>query len=38
LPGRQWEVGRELRRRIAEAFEAAGINAPSPTVAQASYA
>jgi small conductance mechanosensitive channel len=33
LPGRQWEVGRELRGRIAEAFREAGIAAPqAPSV------
>jgi small conductance mechanosensitive channel len=30
LPGKQWEVGRELRGRIAEAFREAGIAAPQP--------
>lgn len=33
LPGKQWEVGRELRGRIAEAFREAGIAAPQPAVA-----
>jgi small conductance mechanosensitive channel len=32
LPGKQWEVGRELRGRIAEAFREAGIAAPRPAV------
>lgn len=32
LPGKQWEVGRELRGRIAEAFRGAGIAAPRPAV------
>lgn len=35
LPGRQWEVGRELRGRIAVAFNEAGIPAPLPIVARA---
>ena len=33
LPGKQWEVGRELRGRIAEAFRQAGIIAPPSFVA-----
>jgi len=33
LPGKQWEVGRELRWRIAEAFREAGIVAPPSFVA-----
>ena len=33
LPGKQWEISRELRRRIAEAFRDAGIATPTPTVA-----
>jgi small-conductance mechanosensitive channel len=36
LPGKQWEVGRELRGRIARAFHRAGISAPMPIVNQAS--
>jgi small conductance mechanosensitive channel len=32
LPGKQWEVGRELRGRIADAFRTAGIAAPLPGV------
>lgn len=32
LPGKQWEVGRELRGRIAEAFREAGIPAPQPAL------
>jgi small conductance mechanosensitive channel len=32
LPGKQWEVGRELRGRIAEAFRTSGIAAPLPGV------
>ena len=35
LPGKQWEVGRELRGRIARAFYEAGIRAPMPVVNQA---
>ncbi|MFP5369268.1 MAG: mechanosensitive ion channel family protein [Actinomycetes bacterium] len=35
LPGRQWEVSRELRRRTTEAFRAAGIASPPPMVAAA---
>lgn len=31
LPGKQWEVGRELRRRIKREYEAAGIEIPFPT-------
>src|SRR5687767_14856926 len=30
LPLRQWEVGRELRRRIKKAFDARGIRIPGP--------
>lgn len=30
LPLKQWEVGRELRRRIKKAFDAAGIQIPGP--------
>jgi len=30
LPMRQWEVGRELRRRIRKAFDARGIRIPVP--------
>lgn len=30
LPTKQWEVGRELRRRIKKAFDAQGIQIPSP--------
>jgi small-conductance mechanosensitive channel len=30
LPMKQWEVGRELRRRIKKAFDARGIKVPSP--------
>ena len=30
LPMKQWEVGRELRRRIKKAFEAQGIQIPTP--------
>lgn len=30
LPLKQWEVGRELRRRIKKAFEAQGVRIPSP--------
>lgn len=32
LPGKQWDVGRELRGRIATAFAEAGIPAPMPVV------
>lgn len=31
LPMKQWEVGRELRRRIKKAFDAQGIQIPTPT-------
>lgn len=30
LPMKQWEVGRELRRRIKKSFDAQGIQIPSP--------
>ena len=30
LPTKQWEVGRELRRRIKKAFDAKGIQVPAP--------
>ena len=30
MPQKQWDVGRELRRRVAKAFVAAGIEMPSP--------
>jgi small conductance mechanosensitive channel len=30
LPGRQWEVARELRRRSLLALHAAGIKIPEP--------
>jgi len=30
LPMKQWEVGRELRRRIKKAFDAQGIQIPTP--------
>jgi small conductance mechanosensitive channel len=30
MPLRQWDVGRELRRRIKKAFDAAGIQIPFP--------
>jgi small conductance mechanosensitive channel len=30
VPGRQWEVGREYRRRLIKALEAAGIAIPYP--------
>lgn len=30
LPGRQWVVGRELRRRIKKAYDEAGISIPYP--------
>ena len=30
LPLKQWEVGRELRRRIKKAFDARGIRIPAP--------
>jgi small conductance mechanosensitive channel len=30
LPMKQWEVGRELRRRIKKAFDARGIRIPGP--------
>ena len=36
LPMKQWEVGRELRRRIKKAFDARGIKIPGPTM-QVSY-
>ncbi len=32
LPGKQWEVGRELRGRIAAAFAEAGIASPAPVL------
>ena len=32
LPLRQWEVGRELRRRIKKAFDARGIQIPGPSM------
>jgi small conductance mechanosensitive channel len=32
LPGKQFELGRELRGRIAEAFREAGVAAPQPTL------
>ena len=32
VPTKQWEVGRELRRRILRAFEERGIEMPSPGV------
>ena len=32
LPMKQWEVGRELRRRIKKAFDAKGIRIPGPTM------
>jgi small-conductance mechanosensitive channel len=32
LPGKQWEVGRELRNRIADAFRESDIAAPLPGV------
>lgn len=32
LPLKQWEVGRELRRRIKKAFDANGITIPAPQV------
>ena len=35
LPGKQWEISRELRRRIADAFREAGIATPTPTIAAA---
>ncbi len=35
LPGKQWEVSRELRGRIAQAFREAGIASPPPVVAAA---
>ena len=30
MPQKQWEVGRELRRRIKQALDAHGIEMPSP--------
>lgn len=30
LPGRQWQVGREFRRRIKKAYDEAGISIPFP--------
>ena len=30
LPLKQWDVGRELRRRIKKAFDAHGIQIPGP--------
>ncbi len=35
LPAKQWEVGRELRRRIALAFQRAGIEPPRSVLANA---
>lgn len=35
LPGKQWEVSRELRGRIAQAFREAGIASPPPVAAAA---
>jgi small-conductance mechanosensitive channel len=32
VPSRQWEVGRELRRRILIAFEEHGIDIPTPAI------
>ncbi|HUQ86744.1 MAG TPA: mechanosensitive ion channel family protein [Vicinamibacterales bacterium] len=32
LPLRQWDVGRELRRRIKKAFDAQGIQIPGPSM------
>ncbi len=32
MPLKQWEVGRELRRRITKTFEAQGIDMPSPAL------
>jgi small-conductance mechanosensitive channel len=32
LPMKQWDVGRELRRRIKKAFDARGIRIPGPTM------
>ena len=34
LPGKQWEVGRELRTRIARAFYQAGISASMPVMSE----
>ena len=31
LPGRQFEVGRDLRARVVHAFRRAGLNVPAPT-------
>ena len=32
VPLKQWEVGRELRRRIRKALQAAGVNVPYPAI------
>ena len=37
LPGKQWDVGQELRGRIADAFREAGIVAPPSLVAAAAH-
>ena len=38
LPTKQWEVGRELRRRILRAFDEHGIEIPSPAMKPAGVA
>jgi small-conductance mechanosensitive channel len=35
VPLKQWEVGRELRKRIRIAFETAGVRVPFPAIAAA---
>jgi small conductance mechanosensitive channel len=35
VPVKQWEVGRELRRRIRRALDAAGVNVPFPAITAA---
>ena len=30
IPGRQWEIGREFRRRVKKAYDATGISVPFP--------
>jgi small conductance mechanosensitive channel len=38
MPQKQWEVGRELRKRIRIALDAAGVRVPFPTIAAAETA
>jgi small conductance mechanosensitive channel len=38
LPGKQFEVGRDLRARVVKAFRAQGLNVPTPPAVETTAA